>query len=176
MPVRIPTEQLIGKRYSRLILLDEVEPDVYPSGEKKRKFLCLCDCGIKTIVRMSDMKSGRTQSCGCLNIEKISSIKRTHNLHHTNLYSRWKGMKKRCYNPNEPQFRDWGGRGIRVCDEWGNDFKVFYDWAMSNGYEKGLQLDRINNDGNYEPNNCRWVTQAENNKNKRVRKDSRRIS
>lgn len=176
MPVRIPTEQLIGQRYSRLILLDEVEPDVYPNGEMKRKFLCQCDCGNQTTVRMSDMKSGRTQSCGCVNIEKISALKRTHNLHHTNLYSRWKGMKKRCYNPNEPQFRDWGGRGIKVCDEWLNNFKAFYDWAMNNGYERRLHLDRIDNNKNYSPDNCRFITQANNNRNQRVRKDSRRVA
>ena len=76
-------------------------------------------------------------------------------------------MKNRCYNQNSKRYVAWGGRGIIVCDEWRNNFKAFYDWAMSHGYEEGLTLDRINNDGNYEPNNCRWTTIQEQNKNKR---------
>lgn len=176
MPIRIPTEQLIGQRYSRLLLLDEVEPDVYPNGEKKRNFLCLCDCGKKTVVRMSDMKSGRTQSCGCLNIEKIALVKYKHGLHGNELYCRWKNMKRRCYDKKAPNYINYGGRGISVCDEWKDNYAAFYNWAINNGYKKELQIDRRDNDKNYEPSNCRFVTQAVNNTNKRVRKDSRRVA
>jgi hypothetical protein len=99
--------------------------------------------------------------------EKTASLKFTHGLHDHPLYARWKGMKVRCYNKNAIQYCDWGGRGIIICDEWKNNFKTFYDWAITSGYKKELHLDRINNDGNYEPTNCRFVTQAQNNKNKR---------
>jgi hypothetical protein len=176
MPRRIPVQELIGKRYHKLILLNEVEPEIYPNGEKKRRFRCQCDCGNITEARMSDMRSGRTNSCGCFRDEKIATVTYSHGLHDTVLYSRWKGMKKRCYNKNHKQFRDWGGRGIKVCEEWKEDFRVFYDWAINYGFRKDLHLDRIDNNGNYEPGNCRFVTQAENNRNQRIRKDSRLLT
>ena len=172
----IPLQGLINKRFHRLILIKEVDPDIYPSGEKKRRFLCQCDCGKQTEARMSDIKSGRTQSCGCLNIEKITRLKYSHGKHDTILYSRWKGMKARCYNKNAVQYKDWGGRGIKVCDEWLNDFMAFYNWSINNGFDKSLALDRIDNNKNYEPSNCRFITQAENNRNQRIRKDSRKIA
>ena len=84
------------------------------------------------------------------------------------LYNVWKNMKKRCYNKNVYNYKSYGGRGIIVCDEWRNNFKAFYDWALNNDYEKGLEIDRVDNDGNYEPSNCRFVTRSENQKNKRV--------
>ena len=93
-----------------------------------------------------------------------------HNLRHHPLYDVWKSMKYRCHNPNNRVYKYYGGRGIAVCRGWLNNFKAFYDWAISNGYEKGLQLDRENNDSDYKPSNCRFVTSAVNNQNKRNNK------
>lgn len=90
-----------------------------------------------------------------------------HGLRKHPLYSVWANIKTRCYNQNDVHYERWGGRGITVCDEWKNDFQTFYDWAMSNGYQDNLTLDRIDNDGNYEPSNCRWVTTTIQNRNKR---------
>ena len=90
----------------------------------------------------------------------------THGLRKTRLYGIWSNIKTRCYNVNDPHYERWGAKGVVMCDQWRNDFKVFYDWAMSHGYSDELTIDRINNDGNYEPSNCRWVTLAENNRNK----------
>lgn len=90
-----------------------------------------------------------------------------HGLRHDPLYGVWANMKNRCYNKNDPHYERWGGRGITVCKEWKNNFKSFYDWAVANGYRKGLTLDRIDNNGNYEPSNCRWSTIKEQNRNKR---------
>ena len=90
-----------------------------------------------------------------------------HGLRNTRLYRIWANIKTRCYNENDPHFERLGKRGIKMCDEWRNDFKVFYDWSMSHGYSDELTIDRIDNDGNYEPKNCRWTTIKEQNKNKR---------
>ena len=79
----------------------------------------------------------------------------------------WRGMKNRCFNPNAPKYKHYGARGITVCDEWKEKYQAFFDWAMANGYEEGLTIDRIDNDGNYEPSNCRWVTRTVQNGNKR---------
>lgn len=90
-----------------------------------------------------------------------------HGKRNTRLYRIWSNMKTRCFNSNDKHYKNWGGRGITVCNEWKNNFKTFYDWAMSHGYEDNLTIDRINNDGNYEPSNCRWVKAEEQGKNQR---------
>lgn len=90
-----------------------------------------------------------------------------HGLRKTRLYRIWANMKTRCYNRNDPHYPRWGGKGIRMCDEWIHSFKTFYDWAIHNGYSDELSIDRINGEIGYEPSNCRWVTVAENNRNKK---------
>jgi len=103
-------------------------------------------------------------------------FKETHGLSRTRLYKIWFGMKSRCYNNNTKGFENWGGRGIIVCDEWLNDFLSFYNWALKNGYKDNLSIDRINNNGNYEPNNCRFITIQEQQKNKRPKRNGLRRS
>ena len=127
---------------------------------------CKCDCGNYKVVRSDCLKSKLVQSCGCLNMEP-KVIKHGH--HGKKLYHVWGSMKHRCNNPKNKHFHRYGGRGIKVCKAW-DEFQPFYDWAMSHGYKEGLTIDRINNDGNYEPSNCRWITTAEQQKNKTQRK------
>lgn len=127
-------------------------------------WLCLCDCGNYTTVRGDKLVTEHTKSCGCLNKETTHE---THGKSKTRLYKIWQGMKKRCYNENCKCYEDYGGRGIKVCDEWKNNFQVFYDWSMSSGYSVNLEIDRIDNDKDYSPDNCRWATRKQQNRNTR---------
>lgn len=158
----MPLIDICGQRFGRLVVIN------YSHSNKHRKsfWLCKCDCGNIKILRGNDLKSGKIQSCGCYNSERTISFNTTHGLSGTRLYRIWKNIKMRCLDPNKPDYKYYGGRGIKICDEWINNFKSFYDWAMSNGYKEALTIDRRENDGNYEPSNCRWVTMAAQNQNK----------
>src|SRR4029077_5417475 len=116
-------------------------------------------CGNETIVFVAYLRSGHTKSCGCLARETTSQRNFTHGEGHTRLYKIWGGIKQRCTNPEVAFFHRYGGRGVTLCAEW-HDFVPFRDWAISQGYADHLSIDRINNDGNYQPDNCRWVSQA----------------
>jgi len=129
---------------------------------KNSKWLYLCDCGKYKVIRKSFVVAGKVKSCGCLYNEKV----RTHGLSKTKLYNVWHSMKERCYLPSNTSYVRYGARGITFCDSW-KEFTPFYEWATANGYSEGLVIDRIDNNGNYEPNNCRWVTIKENNNNSR---------
>lgn len=153
---------LTGKRFGRMVAL---------RYEGNRKWLCRCDCGNEKVVFGLDLRQGKTQSCGCLQRERTSEANRRHYGKGTRLHNIWCGMKERCFNPNFERFHRYGGRGITVCDEWKTSFITFRDWALSNGYRDDLTLDRINNDGNYEPRNCRWATAKEQFKNQNVSKE-----
>lgn len=161
---------IVGQRFGRLTVAERAGKDT--SG-KNILWLCYCDCGGSTKATTGHLRSGHTQSCGCLAHErlleggKVTRFESSHELSRTRLYRIWSGMKARCGNPNAPKYRLYGGRGVKVCDEWLHDFKSFYEWAMEHGYGDGLTIDRVDCDGNYEPSNCRWATIAEQNKNRR---------
>ena len=148
-------KDLTGKRFGHLLVLGRAE-----SKNHHVKYECICDCGNHMIADAYGLKTGQTTHCGC--------IPPKHGLIHTRLYSIWCGMKKRCYYQKSPNYKSYGGRGVKVCDEWKDDFKVFYEWAMNNGYSDELTIDRINPFGNYEPSNCRWATNEEQQYNKRA--------
>lgn len=144
----------VGERYGRLTVVD-----LFVDQGNRYKCRCICDCGNEIIVFQSNLPRGHTQSCGCLKTEIIADGANTkHGYSKTRLYRIWKYMRKRCRNPNDSNFHKYGARGICVCKEWDDSFLLFREWAISNGYNDSLSLDRINNDGNYEPNNCRWAS------------------
>lgn len=153
---------LTGKRFGRLVVIARA-----PNRGVKVNWLCQCDCGNQSIAFASDLRSGRHQSCGCLQKEcmtKHGHAKRTTG--YTITYSSWASMKYRCCNPKNPKFQYYGGRGISICDRWIKSFEAFLE-DMGERPSKAYSIDRIDSDGNYEPSNCRWATRAEQSKNQR---------
>lgn len=160
-------ENMVGKKFGHLTVKRRVGDYVSPSGGAHKRYECVCDCGAVINVLKEHLTSGRQKSCGCL--RKENGVKK-HGEIKTRLYRVWGNMRNRCTNPNNPAWKNYGGRGISVCDEW-EEYTTFRDWAMSNGYSDNLTIDRIDNNGDYEALNCRWVdayTQANNKRNNRV--------
>lgn len=156
------TKNLSGQRFERLVAVRPVE---------RRKnahilYVCQCDCGKQTLATCSNLKSGHTQSCGCLMRERTSAANGTHRRSKTKLYSVWMQMKQRCYLPSAPNYRWYGGRGIEVCERWRSSFEAFVADMGERPY--GCEIDRIDNDGDYEPGNCRWVDHRTNVRNSRT--------
>lgn len=159
-------DNLIGQRFGRLTVIERTENK---SGRTAWK--CRCDCGNITTVLANNLKRGFSKSCGCLSKE-LCSKRGTHRMKDTKVYREWNGIKQRCLNANNPKYKDYGGRGIKVCDEW-LEFQAFYDYVSKLPHfgEEGYSIDRIDNNGNYEPDNVRWAdknTQARNKRNNRI--------
>lgn len=165
---------LIGQKYGRLTVLKRAEKK---NGNRHARWVCECDCGNVVVVSSDKLRNGDTRSCGCYKIEKaterISNYNAEehenpnliHGMSGTRLYWAYFHMLERCYNENINNYKNYGGRGITVCNEWRKSPKAFIEWALLNGYGDDLTIDRIDVSGNYEPLNCRWVdmkTQANN--------------
>ena len=143
-------KDLINKKFGKLLVKDKCI-----IKQNRTYWLCECECGSNIYVYRGHLLNEHTKSCGCLQIK--------HNKYKTRIYHIWGNMKYRCNTPSCSAYHNYGGKGVKVCDEWNNvenGFINFYNWAMDNGYKDNLTIDRIDSNGNYEPNNCRWVTKS----------------
>lgn len=159
-----------GQKFGKLTIIEyhHTEKRTYPSRTINYEYYkCRCDCGNEILACKQNLKRGDTRSCGCLQREHIRNLNLMHGLGHTRLHNTLYLMLQRCYNKNNLSYKYYGGRGIKICDEWRYDFVNFYNWAMNNGYEDNLTIERIDTNGNYEPSNCKWITIQEQQRNKR---------
>jgi len=149
---------LTGIKFGRLIVLSHDRTEKSGSKTYHHFWNCRCDCGNTTSVRGDFLQNGRTQSCGCYGAERRLMAVTKHGKYRTRLHTIWQGMKQRCYSKKNPAFKDYGCRGITVCEEWLKSFSNFQEWALNSGYCDNLTIDRIDNDKGYCPDNCQWIT------------------
>ncbi|GAB6276282.1 MAG: hypothetical protein SAMD01599839_08220 [Rectinema sp.] len=147
-----------GDRFGRLVVVKEL-PSII--GKSRIKYECICDCGNIKQVAGTYLKKGYVKSCGCLQKDTRSQSHMVHGMEGTRLYRIWRNIKNRCMNPKSTQYRWYGGRGINICEEW-MSFEPFMKWAFENGYKNNLTIDRKNNECDYYPENCHWITASEN--------------
>ena len=164
--------------YPKPILIEDLGTMFATESSKKKVRFGLYKCGFcgnEFRTQPYSINNGHSKSCGCYKSSKLSNRNKIHGLIETRLYRIWANIKNRTLNPKNKQYNDYGGRGITICEEWKNDFMSFYNWAMENGYEenKGLSIDRIDNEGNYCPENCRWTTQTIQSRNTRIHKTNK---
>lgn len=161
------TIDLRGQRFGRLTVLD-LSPR---KGGHSSWWWCKCDCGTVKEIRRSCLVKGMTKSCGCYKhdcaVAHGTQMMTKHGWYGTRLYGIWRGAIDRCENPKTEQYHNYGGRGIKICQEWRESPQAFCEWAMANGYADNLTLDRIDSNGDYEPSNCRWITMSEQQTNRR---------
>ena len=171
MPVFI---DLTGQRHGFLLPIKRVGS----ANDGQALWSCKCDCGNTVTVKAGNLRSGHTRSCGCYMKKRISETLSTHRQSHKRLYNVWSSMKDRCYNPNNMFYSHYGGRGICLCDQWVKNYQAFHNWAMNNGYDPHAKryqctIDRLDVNGNYEPQNCRWVDMKMQRNNRRDCKEVR---
>lgn len=173
MPKLGERKNLIGQRFGRLVV-EKIDHEDYDKRGYflQYRYLCRCDCGGTRIIPAESLKSGRANSCGCLHTEELLRRNYRHGMSKSALFIRYYHIKNRCYNPNSEFYHCYGGRGIKMCPEWlgENGLINFAEWALKNGFKENLTIDRINNDGDYAPDNCRWTTNKiqSNNRNNNV--------
>ena len=166
---RFVESEIIGERNNNTTVLSFA--GFSKNGVRKVNYRC--DCGVVKIADLVNLRRGQVKSCGCYGKEYRKEAKLTHGMSKTPLQKVWSNMKSRCYNKNVHGYADYGGRGIKICQEWLDNNCLFFEWAIENGWKDGLCIDRENNDKDYSPDNCHFVTRDVNNNNRRTRSDNK---